>query len=160
MTNVILLLGDQFLPHPVHSSSASGPVRMIVWASDLCALTNRREARKKLKKAALDSLDACRPHPACRHLLLAYRTDPPAQLQLGSIAQSLALKIHTDAELRLGRDLDVVLLDASDVDDPTLLLKRMDELSTQAGSLSGAASLSWPQIRDESIRQAATSLYL
>lgn len=70
------------------------------------------------------------------------------------------MRLHTEIELRVGRDVDVVLLDIYDLDDQDFLQQRLEEMSRQPAGLAGAAALGWNDIRNESIRNAASSGYI
>ena len=160
MTGAVLFLGNSFLPPPVVKPSRSEPARTIVWVSDLRDTAGRRAARAALKTAAHVAFDACRGRPGIRHLLLAYRAEPAMSLALQRLARAVAIRLHTKIELRVGRDVDVVLLDISDLDDQELLRERLEEMSRQPAGLAGAAALGWNDIRNESIRNAASSEYI
>lgn len=165
MTGAVLLLGEPLLPPPVLKPARSEPTRTIVWVSDLRDTAGRRAARAALKTAAHAAFEACRARPNLRHLLLAYRTEPAMGPALHRLARAVATRLHTEIELRAGRDVDVVLLDVSGLDvsvpdDQELLRERLEELSQQPAGLAGAAALDWSDIRNESIRHAASSEYI
>lgn len=160
MTDAVLFLGDAFLPPPVVKPARSEPARTIVWVSDLRDAADRRVARAGLKTAAHAAFDACRSRAGIRHLLLVYQTESTMSPTLQRLAWAVAIRLHTEIELRAGRDVDVVLLDISDLDDQELLQKRLEEMSRQPTGLAGAAALGWNDIRSKSIRDAASSQYI
>lgn len=165
MTGAVVLLGDPLLPPPVCKPAQPEPTRMIVWVSDLRDASGKHAARAELKTAAHEAFDACRSRPGTRHLLLAYRAAPALIPALHRLAGAVAIRLHTEIELRVGRDVDIVLLDisymeASDLGDQDLLRKRLEELSRHPAGLAGAAALDWNDIRNESIRNAASNEYI
>ncbi|SJN11142.1 hypothetical protein FM113_11075 [Leucobacter sp. 7(1)] len=76
------------------------------------------------------------------------------------MAWTLATRLHAQLELRSGRDIDVVFVNISNLDDQKLLSDRAVEWSSQLEGLAGAAVLDWGDIRNESIRRAANRAYL
>lgn len=160
MTGAVLFLGDSFLPPPVVKPARSEPVRTMVWVSDLRDAVGRRAARAALKTAAHAAFEACRGQPGIRHLLLAYRAEPAMSPTLHRLARAVAMRLHSEIELRVGRDIDVVLLDIYDLDDQDFLQQRLEEMSRQPAGLAGAAALGWDDIRNENIRNAASSGYI
>lgn len=160
MIGAVLLLGDPFLSEPVCKPMHPEPPRTIMWMSDLRAAADRRAARMALKAAAHAAFDACQARPSLRHLLLAYRAEPAVIPALHRLARAVATRLHTEIELRVARDVDVVLLDVTDLDDQDLLRERLEELSRQPAGLAGAAALHWSELRDETIRRAANRDYI
>lgn len=160
MTGAVLFLGDSFLAPPAFKPARSEPARMIVWVSDLRDTAGRHAARTGLKTAAHAAFEACRYQSGIRHLLLAYQAEPSMSPALQRLARAVATRLHAEIELRAGRDVDVVLLDISDLDDQEVLQQRLEDMSRQPAGLAGAAALGWNDIRNESIRGAAISEYI
>lgn len=104
--------------------------------------------------------DACRVRRTVRHLLVAYTVQASCSESIAHVAWTLATRLHTQLELRVGRDVDVVFIDISNLDDQKLLYDRAVEWSSQVEGIAGAAVLSWGDIRTESIRRAANRAYL
>lgn len=159
MTDTVFLLGDPLLREMDCTRATTERARTIVWASDLRECDGRRAATTAFKDAAHAALDACRRRPGIRHLLLAYRADPAVTSMLRRRASGLAVLLHAELEQRAGRDVDVIVLDVSEIDDQALLLKRLEDLSPKPAGLAGVA-LGWPDIRDQSIRRAASNEYI
>lgn len=160
MTRAVVFLGD-----PLHISSPCKPrevedPRTLVWVCDLRTIGDRRSARKQLKQASLAMFDACRVRRTVRHLLVAYTVQASCSESIAHVAWTLATRLHTQLELRVGRDVDVVFIDISNLDDQKLLYDRAVEWSSQVEGIAGAAVLSWGDIRTESIRRAANRAYL
>lgn len=160
MIGGVLLLGDPLLTPPAFRPMHSEPPRAIVWGSDLRGVTDRRTAQAALKTAAHAAFDACRSRPSLRHLLVLYRAETAVVPALHRLARAVATRLRTKIELRAGRDVDVVFLDVSDLDDQGLLWERLEELSRHPAGLSGAAVLDWSEIRTASIRRAANREYI
>lgn len=160
MTGTVVFLGD-----PLHISAPwetreVGNPRTLVWVCDLRTTGDRRSARKQLKQASLAMFDACRVRQTVRHLLVAYTVQASCSASTDHVAWTLAIRLHTQLELRLGRDIDVVFINISNLDDQKLLYDRAAEWSSQLEGLAGAAVLDWGDIRNESIRRAANQAYL
>ncbi|GAA3039995.1 hypothetical protein [Microbacterium dextranolyticum] len=160
MTGAVLFLGDLLVPQPTRKPAQPEPARTILWTSDLRDTTGGRATRLALKAAAHAAFEVCRTRPGIRHLVLAYRADSAVIPALHRRAPAVAIRLHAEIEQQAGRDVDVVLLDISDLDDPGLLHERLEELSRQPAGLAGAAALDWREIREESIRHAANSDYI
>jgi hypothetical protein len=160
VTGGILLAGDPILREPVVADETPGAARMVVWACDLAGIGDRRIARVRMKAAAHAAYDACRTCPRARHLVLVYQVDPAAVPAVHRLASAVAARLHAELEQRAGRDVDVVFVDITGVEDPGSLWERLEELSRQPAGLVGAAALTWRDVRSESIRRTASRDYI
>lgn len=160
MTGTVAFLGDPFdISAPCETREVEHP-RTLVWVCDLRTTGDRRSARKQLKQASLAMFDACRVSRTVRHLLVAYTVQASCSASTDHVAWTLATRLHTQLELRIGRDIDVVFINISNLDDQKLLYDRAVEWSSQLEGLAGTAVLDWTDIRNESIRRAANQAYL
>lgn len=160
MTGTVVFFGDPLhISAPCATREVENP-RTLVWVCDLRTTGDKRSARKRLKQATAAMFDVCRVRRTVRHLLVAYTVQSSCSASIDHVAWTLATRLHAQLELRSGRDIDVVFVNISNLDDQKLLYDRAVEWSSQLEGLAGAAVLDWGDIRNESIRRAANRAYL
>lgn len=158
MTSHIVVTGDTLEPFAsvLEDSDDDGVPTCLVRFIDAAECLTPRAARRRLKERFLDLLDDARSLPALRHVLVLYAHSNvvPAE-RVHSAAAGLATRLHAELERGHGRYVDVVLLDITGCDDVALLRRRVVEAAESPAGTSGDSALTWDEVRDRSIHDAA-----
>lgn len=156
MTTAIRYAGDAILPPlPPQGDEVAQPVTCLIWGADLTGLGRGRDLRHALHAHAEAAFSAAQAHGAVRHLVIAYRCAPHLCRRLRTPAHSASRRVHAALERERARDVDVFMIDITELDDGDLAEHRFAELATQRAGVAGYAAVSWSDIRDQPIQTAA-----
>lgn len=157
MTTTLSYEGDDLFPERSPQDDTKGPTATcLIWGTDLTDMSHSRQLRQALHEHASAAFSATRAHAALRHVIVAYRCAPQLRDRLRNTAHSESRRIHVALELERARDIDVIMIDVTGLDDDHLADHRFNELAVKRAGVAGYAAISWNDIRHQSIQSAVT----
>ncbi|MGO2747440.1 hypothetical protein [Microbacterium sp.] len=155
MTTAISYRGDDiFSQLPPQGDEATHPVACLIWGADLRGLGPGRYIRHALHDQASAAFSAIRTQAVLRHLIIAYRCAPQLGNRLRHTAYNESRRLHAAFELERARDVDVIMIDVTELDDNNLAHHRFTELAGKRAGVAGYAAISWSDIQHQPIQTA------